>query len=173
MIRYTLRCDQDHSFESWFGSVEAFEKLHAAGMLVCAVCGSSKVEKALMTPSVRPARKAGPPRAESESQELPSAQAAASNGAATGAKSKGGETGRPLSQPQNAAEEVLEAMRRVVEENSDYVGGNFAAEARAMHAGEKPERSIHGEAPLEEAKALLEEGIPVTALPILPKRKRN
>ncbi|SOB92840.1 hypothetical protein SAMN05877809_101607 [Rhodobacter sp. JA431] len=163
MIRYSLKCENDHSFDSWFASVEAFEKLHAAGMVACAVCGSAHVQKALMTPSVRSARKFAAGHEPEPDQ--------AANGASAPTKSEN--AAHPLSKPQNAAEELFDAMRRTVEENSDYVGGDFAAEARAMHAGEKPERSIHGEAPLSEAKALLEEGIPVTPLPILSKRKRN
>jgi len=58
MIRYTLRCDKDHSFESWFASAEAFDGLLAKGLVSCTICGSSRVEKALMAPAVRPARKA-------------------------------------------------------------------------------------------------------------------
>ena len=58
MIRYTLNCDNDHGFDSWFQSAAAFERLHATGMLACSVCGSAKVEKSLMAPSVRPGRKA-------------------------------------------------------------------------------------------------------------------
>jgi len=149
MIRYTLKCDQNHSFDSWFASAEAYEKLRAAGMVACAVCGSKQIEKALMAPAVRPARKAAV--AVADPVATPEAPPA----------------------PQGAMEEALAAMRRAVEENSDYVGMNFASEARAMHAGEKPERAIHGEAKLDEARALLEEGIPVTPLPFLPKRSTN
>lgn len=79
----------------------------------------------------------------------------------------------PLTAPRDLREELLARMRRHVEENSDYVGLSFAAEARKMHAGEAPERSIWGEAKPEEAKALLEDGIPVAPLPFLPKRSTN
>ena len=58
MIQYTLKCDQDHRFDSWFQSGEAFDKLKAAGMVACAVCGSANVDKAIMAPRVRPARTA-------------------------------------------------------------------------------------------------------------------
>jgi hypothetical protein len=64
-------------------------------------------------------------------------------------------------------------MRRKVEENSEYVGLNFAAEARAMHEGTIDERSIYGEAKPDEARALLEDGIPVAPLPFMPKRQAN
>lgn len=148
MIRYTLKCDQDHSFDRWFASAEAFEKLRAAGMVACSICGSAVVEKALMTPALRPARGTAPETAP-----------------ATAA--------HPLSTPQGALEAALAEMRRVIEENSDDVGRDFVDEARAMHAGEKPERAIRGEARPDEARALLEEGIAVTPLPFLPPRKTN
>ncbi|ETD82586.1 DUF1178 family protein [Rhodobacter capsulatus] len=145
MIRYTLKCDKEHSFDSWFASAAAYEALQARGMVSCTICGSTTVEKALMAPAVRPARKAAA---------APAAEA-------------------PLSAPQTGIEEAFAAMRQAVEANSDYVGVNFVAEARAMHEGAKPERAIHGEARLDEAKALLDDGIPVMPLPFLPKRSRN
>ena len=82
-------------------------------------------------------------------------------------------TEAPLRQPEDPREAALAALRRHVEENSDYVGMNFVTEARRMHAGELPERAIHGEARLDEARALIEEGVPVAPLPFLPARKVN
>lgn len=52
MIRYTLTCDQGHAFESWFQSGDAYDKLRAAKMVTCEVCGSDKVEKSLMVPGI-------------------------------------------------------------------------------------------------------------------------
>ena len=78
-----------------------------------------------------------------------------------------------LATPQDKREAMLAAMRRHVEENSDYVGVSFAAEARKIHAGDAPERNIWGEAKPDEAKALIEEGIPVAPLPFIPKRSAN
>ena len=80
---------------------------------------------------------------------------------------------KSLTAPRDPREEVLARMRRHVEENSDYVGPGFAAEARAIHNGTAPERTIWGEAKPEEARALLEDGIPVAPLPFLPKRHAN
>lgn len=151
MIRYTLKCDKEHSFDSWFASAAAYEALQALGMVSCTICGSTTVDKALMAPAVRPARKAA---------------AAPAPEARAGAEA-------PLSAPQTGLEEAFAAMRQAVEANSDYVGVNFVAEARAMHEGAMPERAIHGEARLDEAKALLDDGIPVMPLPFLPKRSRN
>ena len=141
MIRYTLRCGDGHEFESWFQSSAAFDSLKSAGHLACAVCGTSDVDRTLMTPGV-PAK---------------------SNKAAPA----------PLAPPQNQMEQALAALRKHVESTSDYVGLSFAKEARAMHDGDTPERPIYGEAKLEDAKKLIEDGIPVAPLPFLPKRKTN
>lgn len=145
MIQYSLKCSEGHSFESWFQSAAAFDKLSASGLVNCAICGGNQVEKAMMTPRVRPAR------------------------SAAGSQ----DTERPLSAPASPAEQMLAELRKNIEQNSDYVGKDFAAEARKMHLGETPERSIYGEARVEEAKALLEDGIPVSPLPFLPNRKAN
>lgn len=141
MIRYDLTCREGHTFDSWFQSAEAFDALQAAGHLSCAICGATGVEKRMMAPAVRPARKAG---------EKPK-----------------------LKEPASDLEAAMAEMRRQIEENSDYVGMNFAAEARRMHDGEIDERAIYGEAKAEDARALLEDGIPVAPLPFLPKRQAN
>ena len=149
MIRYSLKCEKDHAFDSWFQSAEAFEKLLNAGMVTCSVCGALGVEKAIMAPQVRPARKA-------VDKTAPAAPKAG-----------------PLSAPASPAEQALAEMRKKVEDNSENVGKDFAAEARAIHEGEAPARSIYGEAKLQDAKDLIEEGIPVAPLPWGNKGKAN
>ncbi|CAM3117900.1 DUF1178 domain-containing protein [Paracoccus nototheniae] len=79
----------------------------------------------------------------------------------------------PLSSPRNPAEAALEALRRKIEASSDYVGLSFAAEARAMHDGDRPARAIHGEARPEEARRLIEDGVPIAPLPFLPRKRTN
>ena len=79
----------------------------------------------------------------------------------------------PLRDPATDQEAALAALRAKVEANSEYVGMNFVAQARAMHDGEVPERSIYGEARPDEAIKLLEEGVPVAPLPFMPSRKTN
>lgn len=84
------------------------------------------------------------------------------------------EAERPsLGAPASELEAALAALRRQVEENSDYVGMDFVTEARRIHAGEAPERAIYGEARADEARKLLEDGVPVAPLPFLPARKAN
>lgn len=140
MISYSLKCDQDHSFDSWFASAAAYDKLAAADMVTCTICGSTKVKKAIMAPRVN-----------TQSAE----QSPAPNLAP------------------DATQLALAQLRKHVEENSDYVGTSFATEARKMHLGEAPERAIYGEAKPDEAKALINEGIQVTPLPFMTRRKTN
>ena len=148
MIRYDLKCAHGHRFDSWFQSADAFDSLVSAGMVSCAVCGSTDVSKSLMAPQVRPARAAA------KAKDAPVEE-------------------RPLSQPTSPQEQALAQLKAHVEKNSDYVGMNFAAEARKMHDGTAPEREIHGEAKPEEARKLIEDGEPVAPLPFLPTRKTN
>ncbi|EPX81997.1 DUF1178 family protein [Salipiger mucosus] len=157
MINYSLKCGADHRFDSWFQSAEAFDKLQSAGMVACAICGSTDVQKDLMAPSVSSRRKDGAPPEESAQQD------GGDEAPAPG----------PLSEPASPAEQALRALRAQVEANSDYVGRDFAREARAMHSGEAPQRAIWGETRGDEAKALIEEGVPVTPLPFRPTRKNN
>ncbi len=144
MISYTLKCENDHSFDSWFQSGSAFDKLHIAGMITCPVCDSTSVEKAIMAPRVRPARKAAT---------APDVQ--------------------PLSTPSTDEERAIAEMKSKIEANSEYVGMEFAKQARAIHDGDAPERPIYGEAKPEDALKLLQDGVPVAPLPFTPKRKTN
>lgn len=156
MIRYTLKCAADHGFDSWFQSAAAYDSLAAAGHLACPVCGAASVEKALMAPGVAQAPKAPGNAARVEAARDERLQ---SEGA--------------LSQPHSEMEKAMADLRRKVEANSEYVGVNFVAEARKMHEGTAPERSIYGEAKPEEAIKLLEEGVRVAPLPFMPARKTN
>lgn len=146
MIRYTLKCADAHEFESWFQSASAYDALQAAAQVTCPVCDSAKVEKLLMAPAVRPAR----------------------------ATATEAQTPRPnLAEPSSEIEQAMAALKAQIEANSEYVGVNFVTEARKMHSGEAPERAIYGEAKPDEARKLIEEGVPVAPLPFLPKRKAN
>lgn len=146
MISYTLKCEAGHSFDSWFQSAAAYDKLMAARQVTCAQCGSHEITKALMAPRL--------------SRAGPEVQAAPDVG-----------TAPMLSTPATEVQQALAELRRKVEANSDYVGDSFAREARAMHLGEKPARSIYGEARLDQARSLIEDGVPLMPLPFRPKQK--
>lgn len=149
MIRYALKCPDDHRFESWFQNAAAFDSLTSAGRVACPECGATAVEKTLMTPDVRPAR--------------------------NGSMAKVGTTKRTSTTlaPETEREKAIARLRAEVEAGSDYVGAQFAREARAIHDGEAPERPIYGEAKPDEALALIEDGVPVAPLPFTPTRKVN
>lgn len=147
MIRYALKCEHGHEFESWFASGAAYETLAAQGHVGCPDCGSGRVEKALMAPRVRPAGEGD-------------------------AVARGAQTTAPATATADRAA-MLKRLRSEIEANSEYVGMSFVAEARRIHDGDSPERSIYGEAKLEEARALIEDGIPVAPLPFVPGRQRN
>lgn len=144
MIKYTLKCAEGHDFESWFASASAFDTLQVAGHLACASCGSSRVDKAIMTPRVNTSKADGA---------VPTA---------------------PVPRAARAdVEAALSRMRSEVEKTATYVGRDFAREARSMYLGDVPDRPIWGEADASEAKALIEDGVPVAPLPFIPTRKVN
>jgi hypothetical protein len=144
MIKYALACEQAHEFESWFPSSEAFETQRKRGFVTCPFCNSAKVEKQIMAPSVARTDKA-------LTAPAPEAQPMA-----------------VLSERERELRAALRALREHVMKNAENVGKDFVEEARKMHYGETEERSIFGEADLAEARALLEEGIDVLPLPIVP-----
>ncbi|WP_324075767.1 MAG: DUF1178 family protein [Erythrobacter sp.] len=155
MIVFDLSCQQGHRFEGWFGSSADYEDQHARGLLACPTCGSGEVSKAPMAPAV-PAK--GNTRADAP------APAAAQPMANTPMPPEVQKALAALAKAQ------VEALR-----NSTWVGDKFADETRKMHYGERDEAPIHGQASLAEAKALIEEGVPVAPLPfpVAPPDKLN
>ncbi|WP_334134366.1 DUF1178 family protein [Tepidimonas sp.] len=139
-----LACAQGHVFEGWFGSEEDYLQQRAAGLIECPVCGDHTIDKRLSAPYVHTPR----------STVVPAAPAPAEGVRA------------PVLSPEEQSR-LLRALRALVRD-SDDVGERFAEEARAMHRGEVPARSIRGRATAQEAVALLEEGVPVLPLPDTP-----
>jgi hypothetical protein len=158
MILYRLRCKKGHQFDAWFANGPAFDKQEKAGLLSCPNCGTSKVSKAPMAPSIAKSSKSkATRRREGEAPAEATAQAPAA--------------AKPETQRVAADREFAAAMRKLraeVEAKSEYVGPRFSEEARKIHYEEAPARGIHGEATADEAKALRDEGIEFYPLPILP-----
>jgi hypothetical protein len=136
MIRYDLLCDSDHEFDGWYRDSETFDKLLKANQVQCPSCGSTKVRKALMTPSL--------------------------------GQKQNQKTVQTKSEIQKSLVTAAREIRREVEKNADYVGKEFAEEARKIHYKEAEGRGIYGETTVEDAKSLSEEGIEIHPLPILP-----
>ena len=152
MIRYNLRCELGHAFESWFQSSSAYESQEKHGLVSCPACGSAKVERAIMAPQIvsKKGRDVSPP------------PAAAST-----------EVAAPASTPLMMAQErelraKIKELRDHIVKNADNVGERFPSEARKMHYGDVEHRPIYGEASPEEARSLIDEGVEVSPLPVLP-----
>ncbi|HTP90192.1 MAG TPA: DUF1178 family protein [Xanthobacteraceae bacterium] len=160
MIRYALNCDQGHDFESWFQNSAAYDKQAKRKLVNCPICGSAKVEKAIMAPRLtrtdapEPAAPAPtpPPAATPPVPATPAGKAPVAI----------------MSSPERELRQKLKELREHVTKNASYVGGRFPEEARKIHYGEAEHRSIYGEASPEEAKQMHEEGIEFHPLPILP-----
>lgn len=144
MIRYALACEAGHSFDSWFRLSDDFETQNKRGFVTCPVCNSAKVQKQIMAPQVR--------RSEviELTKELPQQQVALMDPAAEALRAK------------------IRELRAAMIENSEDVGNRFAEEARNIHYGDAESRSIRGQASLDDARELHDEGIAFLPIPDLP-----
>ncbi|WP_294252172.1 DUF1178 family protein [uncultured Sphingomonas sp.] len=145
MIVFDLKCGRGHVFEAWFKSSGAYEEQRTQELIACPLCGNVTITKAVMAPAV-------------------------------GAKGNQAPETPPV--PPEAFKAALAAIAQLQAkqlETSTWVGGAFAEKARAMHLGDAPEAPIHGQATLAEAKALVEDGVPVAPLlvPVVPPEARN
>ncbi len=144
MIRYSLVCDQGHTFESWFQNAKASDGQLKRGLVACPVCDSVKVSKAIMAPSIgATSREKEPEAAKNQPVAL-------------------------LSDKERKTRELLKALHDHVEKNAEHVGEQFPKLARQMHYEEIKPRSIYGEAKPDEVRELLEDGVEIAPLPPLP-----
>ncbi len=148
MIRYNLHCDRGHGFESWFQSSSAYDSQVKRKLVTCPQCGSAKVEKAIMAPQIG--------RKGNQKQEAAAPTHPADN------------TSLVMAPQEAELRAKLKELRDHIVKNADNVGESFPDEARAMHYGDKEHRPIYGEASLEEARSLIDEGIEVAPIPVLP-----
>jgi hypothetical protein len=153
MIRYNLRCERGHAFDSWFQSSTAYDSQVRRKLVTCPTCGSAKVEKAIMAPQIvgKKGREA----------KVPAPVAPAAEPAAT-------ESTPLLMAQERELRAKLKELRDHIVNNADNVGDRFPNEARKMHYGDIEHRPIYGEASPEEARSLVEEGVEVSPLPVLP-----
>jgi hypothetical protein len=163
MIRYRLKCEKRHEFEAWFSNAAAYDRQARRGQVNCPRCGSTKVEKTVMAPSIvkgvkrKRAAKAPEKAPAAEPVAPPPPQAAQS-----------GQADLHRLAAHGALSAAMRKLRTEIESKSEYVGPRFPEEARKIHYEETPARGIYGEATREEAQALSEEGIEFFPLPSLP-----
>jgi hypothetical protein len=154
MIRYSLRCERGHAFESWFQSSSAYESQEKRKLVSCPSCGSTKVERGIMAPQI--VSKKG-----RENPAPVATEAAATEVAAT-------ESTPLLMAQERELRAKIKELRDHITKNADNVGERFPNEARKMHYGDIEHRPIYGEASPDEARALIDEGVEVSPLPVLP-----
>jgi hypothetical protein len=150
MIKFSLLCRRGHEFESWFQSGEAFETQSKAGRVSCPLCQATDVTKAIMAPAIASKSEAVETKSPAQEQSPSHSNVA-------------------LLDPRDLeARAMLSAFRRHVFKEAEDVGTRFAEEARKIHDGLVEERPIHGQANIEVARALIEEGIAILPIPPLP-----
>ncbi len=153
MIHYALRCEKGHAFESWFQSSAAYDSQRKRKLVGCPVCDSTKVEKAIMAPRLT---KKG------------NAKSAVATPQPVVPEATPGEAVPLISTQERELRAKLKELRDHIVSKADNVGESFPTEARKMHYGDIEHRPIYGEASLEEARDLIDEGIEVAPLPIVP-----
>jgi hypothetical protein len=165
MIRYALRCERGHAFESWFQDSASFDRQAKRGLVTCPVCDSAKVEKSIMAPQIpRKGRSADQRASEEKLLRTKARQKKAPAAVEADAPLAG-----PMIVPQdNELRAKLKELRDHIKATADNVGEQFPEQARKMHYGEIEHRPIYGDASPAEAKALIEEGVEVLPLPVLP-----
>jgi len=159
MIRYNLRCERGHVFESWFQSSSAYETQEKRRLVNCPTCGSAKVERAIMAPQI--VSKKARDNAASVAAPVPAAETMVPETTAPGS------TPLMMAQERELRAKIRELRDHIVK-NADTVGERFPNEARKMHYGDIEHRPIYGEASPDEARSLIDEGVEVSPLPVLP-----
>jgi hypothetical protein len=167
MIRYALQCDRGHAFESWFQDSASYDKQAKRGLVSCPVCDSVRVEKSIMAPQIPRKGRTAEQRAGEET--LMRTTAKRKKTAVADATVPAAPSLEPLLMAQE--KELLSKLKELrdhIKANADNVGEQFPEQARKMHYGEIEHRPIYGDASPDEAKALIEEGVEVMPLPVLP-----
>lgn len=167
MIRYALICDNAHESESWFASSTGFEEQAARGLVSCPVCGSAKVERAVMAPAVARTDRSAPARQDAAPEAGAGAPAPALPSAAP-PSAVPNEAVTLMSEKEVAIRAMVTALHEHVARTAEHVGPHFADEALKIHHGESDSRPIYGEASADDARMLHEEGVEFMALPRLP-----
>jgi hypothetical protein len=153
MIKFALRCARGHEFDSWFQSGEAFETQSASGLVFCPLCHAVDVTKAIMAPAI--ANKSEIARTIQPAQNAPPQPGALIEKARS-----------DIRDPESRT--MIAAFRKHIFEDTEDVGMRFVEEARKIHDGLVEERPIHGQANIDDARALIEEGIAILPIPALP-----
>jgi hypothetical protein len=164
MIHYQLRCDTDHAFDGWFKDSASFDRQSEMGLIACPLCNSVTVSRALMAPALGRGTRHTRTIQAAEENGPPSAPAASDGAVPAIAQPPGAPAAAEIP---DKLRSLLQRLRSDVEKHCDYVGKDFADEARRIHYGETKARGIYGETTASEAEALADEGIEFGMMPWL------
>ena len=149
MIKYSLKCSEDfcsnkEPFDGWFQNSSSFEKQIKAGYISCPYCGSLKIRKNLMSPSVKTIKKIKPK---------------------INSKNIKYDEFHKKTIKQVDMMVVLRNLKKEIQKNAEFVGKNFAKEAKAIHEGKSKERAIYGQAKAKDLEDLKSKNIDVITVP--------
>ena len=139
MIKYNLKCENDHEFESWFSNSEEFDKLNKKNLLECIFCSSKKINKSIMAPMI------------------------------SNSKNKNDEKIQMVGKDFRKEKKKLLNLRKFIEKNFDYVGKDFSKKVREVYYDKSTKKSIYGTTTPEEREELAEEGIDLITIPWVSK----
>ena len=139
MIKYNLKCKNNHEFESWFSNSLEFDKLKKKNLLECIYCSSKKISKSIMSPRI------------------------------AGKKiDRKNLDNKYLREIQNEKKNLIK-IRNYIEKNFEYVGKDFSKKVRDIFYDKKNKKTIYGTTTLKERKELAEEGIELLSVPWIDK----
>ena len=139
MIKYNLKCHNEHEFESWFSNSKEFDKLNKKNLLDCIYCSSKKISKSIMSPMISNSKNKSDQQMDITDNTV-----------------------------KNEKQNLLE-LRKFIEKNFDYVGKDFSKKVREVYYDKKNKKAIYGTATIEEKKELAEEGIDLYSIPWIRK----
>jgi|TARA_B110001452_G_C15088014_1_gene379598 hypothetical protein len=135
MIKYNLKCHNDHNFESWFSDSKEFDKLNKKKLLECIYCSSNKINKSIMAPMI------------------------------SGIKLKNEALPSLLDEKSLEQKKDLLKLREYVEKNCEFVGDKLGEKVREIYYDKKNNQNIYGTTTSEEREELAEEGIDLISIP--------
>ena len=139
MIKYNLKCQNEHEFESWFSNSEEFDKLNKKQLLECIYCSSKKINKSIMSPMVKNSN-----RKKNKHFEL-------------------------INDDFKNEKKMLIQLRKFIEKNFVYVGKDFSKKVRDVYYDKKNKKAIYGKTTSKEREELAEEGINLLSIPWVDK----
>ena len=139
MIKYNLKCDNKHEFESWFADSKEFDRLRAKKLLECIYCSSRVIKKSIMAPMISVSKNKNINKFEINDKIL------------------------------KKERNKLINLRNFIEKNFEYVGKHFSKKVREIYYDKKNKKTIYGITSPEERKELKEEGIDLLSIPWVDK----